>query len=93
MLTGPADWLHACDDLLARGCLSFLAVNKSLSIDLKPNGVESVLLHPGYVATDMVGGNGLIDSKTSVEGMLRVLESGKPLNGRWWAWDGKEVPW
>lgn len=26
-------------------------------------------------------------------GLLAVLESDRELNGRWWAWDGKEIPW
>ena len=61
---------------------------KSLSIDLEPEGVTRVLLHPGYVRTPMTGGAGLIDVATSVGGMLSVLET-KPLNGRWYAFDGK----
>ena len=34
---------------------------RSLSIDLKSRGVSVALLHPGWVRTDMTGGNGLID--------------------------------
>ncbi len=46
------------------------AVNKSLSIDLASEGVTSVLLHPGYVRTDMTGWHGLIDAQTCVKGEL-----------------------
>jgi NAD(P)-dependent dehydrogenase (short-subunit alcohol dehydrogenase family) len=31
---------------------------KSLSVDLKPSGVAVIILHPGMVKTDMVGGHG-----------------------------------
>ena len=34
------------------------AIGKSLSVDLASRGVSVVLLHPGYVATEMVGGSG-----------------------------------
>ena len=49
-------------------------VAKSLSIDLA--GQASVLLlHPGYVRTDMTGGKGLIDTEESVGGMLKAIEA------------------
>ena len=42
----------------------------------------------------MTGGKGLIDTRTSVGGMLSVLEKDlAALNGSWHAWDGKVVPW
>jgi NAD(P)-dependent dehydrogenase (short-subunit alcohol dehydrogenase family) len=66
---------------------------KSLSIDLAPLGVTATILHPGYVRTDMTGGNGLIDVRESVEGMLDVLESGVPLNGEWYHTSGRHLPW
>jgi len=47
---------------------------KSLSVDLAGE-VSVVLLHPGYVRTDMTKGNGLIDVDESVEGMLRAIEA------------------
>ena len=68
-------------------------ITKSLSIDLASQGVTSVLLHPGYVSTDMNGHSGNIDAKTSVAGLLTQLESGKPLNGRFYGWNGEEIPW
>ena len=34
----------------------------SLSRDLKPKGVAVALLHPGFVRTDMTGGNGYISA-------------------------------
>lgn len=49
-------------------------IAKSLSIDL--GGKASVvLLHPGYVQTDMTGGKGLIDTDTSVGGMMKAIEA------------------
>ncbi|EFN58591.1 hypothetical protein CHLNCDRAFT_140767 [Chlorella variabilis] len=69
-------------------------VNKSLSIDLAGEGITCVLLHPGYVVTDMTGGRGLIDTKTCVAGLLKVLEKEEEaINGRWFDYKGQEVPW
>ena len=37
--------------------------------------VGVVLLHPGYVRTDMTGGKGLIDVDESVGGMVKAIEA------------------
>lgn len=37
--------------------------------------------------------SGLIDAKTSVAGMISVLESSKPLSGRWYDYKNEEIPW
>jgi hypothetical protein len=41
----------------------------------------------------MTGGAGLIGVEECALGMLGVLESGKPLNGKWYDFAGKEIPW
>lgn len=88
------------DDNSSGACYAYRAskaalniVTKSMAIDLAPEGVTATLLHPGYVRTPMTGGAGLIDVDASVGGMLRVLEGDAPLAGRWYAFDGKEIPW
>jgi NAD(P)-dependent dehydrogenase (short-subunit alcohol dehydrogenase family) len=69
-------------------------VGKSLAIDLKPRGITSVLLHPGWVKTDMGGQDALITAEQSVSGMRNILnrltiaDSGKFL-----AYDGQTIPW
>lgn len=69
-------------------------VMKSLSVDLKPMGIASTILHPGWVRTDMGGPNGLIDAPESVAGMRRVIDALTLENsGRFIAYDGKEIPW
>ncbi|HEY8354791.1 MAG TPA: SDR family oxidoreductase [Methylophilaceae bacterium] len=69
-------------------------VMKSLSIDLRPRGIASAILHPGWVRTDMGGPNGLIDAPESVAGLRRVIDGLTVENsGRFIAYDGKEIPW
>ena len=38
-------------------------------------------------------GSGLIDAQQSAAGLISVLESERPLNGHWYDYAGKEIPW
>jgi NAD(P)-dependent dehydrogenase (short-subunit alcohol dehydrogenase family) len=70
------------------------AVVKSLSVDLKPRGIAAVVLHPGWVKTDMGGANAPLEAKDSVAGMRSVI--GKLSikdSGRFFDYHGKELPW
>lgn len=70
------------------------AAGKSLSEDLKEKAKAVFLLHPGYVRTDMTGGNGLIDTKESALGLLKIMDS-KSLDetGTFWHTNGEMLPW
>ena len=69
-------------------------VVKSLSIDLLDRNVWSVALHPGWVLTDMGGPNALIDVKTSVSGMVSVIEKVGPSDtGKFFNYDGSHIHW
>ncbi len=70
------------------------AVAKSLAIDLAPRGIRIALLHPGWVQTDMGGPDAWITAEQSVTGMRRLLNGLSPAqSGRFFAYDGQEVPW
>ena len=47
---------------------------KSFALDVKDKGIHVMIIHPGWVKTDMGGVNGLIDVETSVSGMLKQAE-------------------
>ena len=69
-------------------------VVKSLAIDLKPRGITAVALNPGWVKTDMGGPNAMISVEQSVSGMLRVLSKLTLADsGKFFDYDGKEIPW
>lgn len=50
-------------------------VSKSISIHLKGDGIIVTSIHPGWVQTDMGGPNAPIDTKTSVENMIKTFEN------------------
>jgi NAD(P)-dependent dehydrogenase (short-subunit alcohol dehydrogenase family) len=71
------------------------AIMVSLSIDLaRRHGIVAAVLHPGWVRTDMGGPRADVDPRTSVEGMRRVIAGlTRDRAGRFWAYDGSELPW
>ena len=67
---------------------------KSLSIDWKADGISVLMLHPGWVRTDMGGSNAKLDIDTSVSKMLDVINSldmGK--TGTFLNYEGKKLEW
>ncbi len=71
------------------------AIMVSLAIDLgRRHGIVAAALHPGWVRTDMGGPRAEIDPRTSVEGMRRVIAGlTREQAGRFWGYDGSELPW
>ncbi|PIP03026.1 MAG: short-chain dehydrogenase [Zetaproteobacteria bacterium CG12_big_fil_rev_8_21_14_0_65_54_13] len=71
-----------------------IIVSKSMAVDLAPQGVHVITLHPGWVRTDMVQQTGLIDVSTSVAGMATVIASARSYDpGQFIAFDGKPIPY
>jgi len=69
-------------------------VMKTLSIDLAPREITVVVLHPGWVRTDMGGPSAQIDALESVTGMHKVIAGlDRADNGRFFNYDGTEIPW
>ncbi len=70
------------------------AAVKSLAIDLAPRGVTAVVIHPGWVRTDMGGAGATIAPAESVAGMRRVFAGLTPDDGgRFFDYDGSSLPW
>jgi NAD(P)-dependent dehydrogenase (short-subunit alcohol dehydrogenase family) len=68
-------------------------IAKSLYIDLEEQATV-VLLHPGFVQTDMTNGAGLITADVSVAGLLKAIEATGPETPfRFVDFAGKRIPW
>ena len=69
-------------------------VGKGVANDLRSRGIIAVLLHPGWVRTRMGGASGKISVEECVEGQQRVLDALTPAQGgRFFNYDGRELPW
>ncbi len=57
-------------------------------------GVIAIVMHPGWVRTDMGGVVAPLTAADSVSGMRRLIARLTPReHGRFWTWDGREHPW
>lgn len=66
----------------------------SLAHDLKEKGIAVAVIHPGYVRTDMTGGNGLVDASESAAGIIdRLNELNLENSGSFWHMNGEILPW
>ena len=70
------------------------SIGKSLSVDLKDKGVVVLILHPGWVRTDMGGPNGLLTVQECVDGQLDLIARANPaMSGRFFHVSGEDLPW
>ena len=68
--------------------------NKILSVELGKEGFTSVVLHPGWVRTDIGGDNATLSTEESVEGLMEVIDDlTQRDNGRFYDFEGNEIPW
>ena len=68
-------------------------VGTNLSIDLKPRGIAVALLHPGLVATDMTGGQGVSPADSAAGLIARIDELNMENSGGFRHAEGYELPW
>jgi NAD(P)-dependent dehydrogenase (short-subunit alcohol dehydrogenase family) len=70
------------------------AVMVSAAHDLKPRGITTVILHPGWVRTDMGGPNGEISTAESAAHLRNILAKVSLENaGDFYDIDGSIIPW
>jgi NAD(P)-dependent dehydrogenase (short-subunit alcohol dehydrogenase family) len=67
---------------------------KNAAIELAPRGITVVLFHPGWVKTDMGGPDATVTPEDSVGGMrAKIAALTKADNGKFFAYDGRPLPW
>ena len=70
------------------------AAMKSFSIDLAPRGITCVVVHPGWVRTDMGGAGGKLTPAESVKSLRSLIESlRKKDSGKFFNYDAQPLPW
>lgn len=70
------------------------AATKSMSIDLRKDGILCVCLHPGWVRTNMGGANAPLDVSTSSRLIIEILlKFNEKNNGGFYQYDGQKLPW
>ena len=69
-------------------------VGTNLRHDLEPKGIAVIILHPGYVRTDMTGGGGTVTPVESASGLIqRIDELSMESTGSFMHAEGYSLPW
>jgi NAD(P)-dependent dehydrogenase (short-subunit alcohol dehydrogenase family) len=69
-------------------------ITRTLSAELASDGFTVVVLHPGWVRTDMGGAGATYTPQESVRGLITVIDKLGPAdNGRFYDFKGNPIPW
>lgn len=69
-------------------------ITRVLAGDLASAGITSVMVHPGWVATDMGGSGAPLSAEKSAASLIRIIDHLTPKdNGRFFNYDGQDHRW
>lgn len=69
-------------------------ITKTMSVELGKEGFVCVVVHPGWVRTDMGGAAATYSAEESVSGLVGLIEGLKAAdNGRYFDFQGKTIRW
>lgn len=69
-------------------------INKTLAVDYGKQGLTFVVMHPGYVKTDMNAGEGQYTAEQSASGLAKVITGlSHKNNGQFFDHLGEQLPW
>ena len=68
-------------------------IGTNLTHDLGPRGIAIALLHPGLVATEMTGGQGITPEESARGLISRIDDLTLETSGGFWHAEGYELPW
>jgi len=69
-------------------------MSRSLAVDLRGEGIVSVVINPGWVQTDMGGSSAPTPVADSVRGILREIDKATLADsGEFLNWKGNRYPW
>ena len=91
---GASDWAYGGYYSYGAAKAGLNRVMKTLAGDLRERGVTIVVVHPGYVRTELGGPNGDISAEESAAGIKRVADSLKlDATGSFLNWNGSVHAW
>ena len=62
--------------------------------ELKAHGITILLIHPGWVQTDMGGPSAPVTIEQSIAGVRRIIDKATPAEtGHFYDYTGKQLPW
>ena len=89
---GSIGLMQSASAILYRASKAALnAVVKGASLEWGPRGVTMVLMHPGWVRTEMGGAGADLTVDASVSGMRAIIERAE--NGHFYDYAGTELAW
>lgn len=69
-------------------------ISKSLAVDLSSKKIWVAIIHPGWASTDMGGSGAPVSPKSSIAGMLKILDNFKRQDsGKYYQYDGSTLNW
>jgi NAD(P)-dependent dehydrogenase (short-subunit alcohol dehydrogenase family) len=67
---------------------------RGLASELKPQGIPVLIVHPGWVKTEMGGEGATLSPEDSAAQLLKLIDKlDISSTGRFLAWNGKELAW
>ena len=67
---------------------------RGLATELKPQGIPVLIVHPGWVKTEMGGDGATLSPEDSAAQLLKLIDKlDIASTGRFLAWNGKELAW
>jgi len=67
---------------------------RSLAGELRSDGFTCVVIHPGWVQTDMGGSSAAVTVQESAAGIRKVVDNLTAADsGEFWTFDGQHLPW
>ncbi len=86
--TGGGEYIYRSSKAMVNAAM------RCAAFELAPRGIVTVVVHPGWVRTDMGGPSAAIAPEESVSGLRQVVAGlGNDDNGRFFNYDGAELPW
>ena len=97
-----SSWLGSIERKTTGGHYSYSAskaalnmMNKALALEIKSDGIISIVVNPGWVKTDMGGTQASLTTEESVNGMINNILNKVEIKdtGKFFQWDGSQHPW